>query len=984
MCSAILPSVLGLGACVNTTFDSPYYTYYFDEYVPTFTEGFGVPHSLSKNVMYIGDRENMDAMELFATYVRNPDANTWTTYFSYPPMNATLNTVLYIESVGLDVAVIVTDNVTYVQRDLHVYQFNATLGQPVFVQNLVHSACADRTFGSSVSQNIAHHRLAIGSNIVAATCTRFNSSDSIVVFWMRHYNGTWVEGTTVVDIDPSCTLSAQLHMINTGYYILVSEPDLKQVHMYKRSPYNNLELVHFTTIYGPSGSMKFGSSMTCRNHFVGQTSSILRDLCIVCDIDYNGGSGACWIYKNMDVLPVLVDNPLVQSPSIDTVAFGTSVAFVDAVGQQLIVAISDGGTYSCYLTAIGACRTVRAYEFDYMAEQMTLIGDIEDPLTGPDINFFGLAMSGSYGTYEGYLTVSAVAFTYYPYYDANNRVYVYSILDQDCCGTSGAGADNNATVDACTLIDCLTDTTSSVDTDDFNECTTDSCSSYTGDVHDPVGVTTYCTSDITCTSSNLCGEYGWCIANITNNCPEYPTECRSFCDEDYLFYPVCGIYDHAFGLACSYGECNGFGECVSTMCDIDDTCRGISCHESRARVYNSLSAYSFTLNQCLNMYGVSGNAMRLDEDILLQIDYVLDTKKVKEWVAEARSLFHRYDHSCDPSCAFWTDTMYPSLKRSYQIMFELVDALGCTDAHSLGINDLECMPHGDGELRDALRFEDLLDASSVFPDIDMNDVIVEIRLCVFRAHETNITAGMWIETEPVAKGSWDSHVVEITLNGNLTQKYPGVTYVHPDKYFDELSYATTRAFAQNKEPTAHGWNDMGDCIVTLVNSTASVLQNPSVLHPARHDRIVNTLNQPTRCAAFSTETNIIPYISTTCPLLPLSKLPVYAVAAVNVNRTAVVALPSWNGDPALNKADFSAAHGYFPSGVFINGTCFNYWSYERVEVNVSHPLFNNFHDYVVNGGSCGIGCADWYTYAPDLSKLFQDSLEINKWGDCYV
>lgn len=977
---SIIPVAYSAGSCTNTTFDSPYYLYYFEEYYPTFTEGYGVPLASEKNVFYVGDRENEDVMELFVTYIRDPDSDTWMTSYSYPPYNTTLNTVLFIATINADLAVIVTEPDTFDPRKLHVYKFNSTTNQPSFVQELTHSACIPGTFGSPVAQNIATKKLAIGSNVIACTCN-ITSTDAGVVFWMRHYNGTWVEGTTVVPIDPSSTTSAQVHMKNTGYYTLISEPGSNQVHVYKRSPYDNLEMIHATTIYGPPASITFGSYIECRRDFQNQYDVIFKDLCMICDAGYGGDYGGCHVYNNVDSFPYLIANSFVQSPTpYDTIRFGTSIAFIDTISQPLRISISDGGDYSCAYVVFGACRTIRLYEFDSTNEQLVFLGDAEDPLTGPDVNFFGLETSGSYGTYEGYLFVSAVAISYYPYYDATNRVYVYSVTDQQCCGTSGFGADNG-TVDACTLIDCLTDESIGIDSTDNNFCTIDTCLSidnanrYTGSSHLPVDVSYYsqfCYSDITCTTNSYCGEYGWCVANLPEECPEYPEECRTYCEEDYLFQPMCMVSDYSFGLACSFGECNGFGECVSTMCDgITDTCRGISCNESRKRVYNSLYAMFHTLERCIQDVDVS---------VMLTIDYVTDTKLVREWVAESISLVHQYGHECNDSCEYWTGTVYPDLKRAYQIIVELNDALGCPSSHSYGINNLECSTYDNSELWNVALFEDLLDSSSKFPDKDVNDVVVLDRRCVFRTYETNLTVGMFIENILVAKGSWDSHAVDTTIDGSLSQRYPHIQYVHPDPYLDVNFTAITRTFTGTGAPT----NEIvqsnktldGHGIIRTINNTASVLEDQTAVERVRHVRIVNTGLSSVRKPAFFTHAVITPDSVTTYPQKSLREIPVYTAVNVDGNRTAITVIPSGNDNPALNINDYSLVYDRYPSGYFVNGSCNFYWAYERVGINISHPDFSTFLNHLQNGGPCGDGCNDWYTNAPDLSKLFQYSLTV--------
>lgn len=472
-------------------------------------------------------------------------------------------------------------------------------------------------------------------------------------------------------------------------------------------------------------------------------------------------------------------------------------------------------------------------------------------------------------------------------------------------------------------------------------------------------------------------------ATPVTSCPSCDLQCRN------LNATTCEIVDNTFGTVCvfpnciGYGECNGFGHCVSVTCNVtDDTCIGVSCAQSRAYVFEALSAQLATVNAHLNMYGVSGNTLLLDMYVDIVINYMVENKTVAEWIQEALVLTHSHLYACiDNTCTTWVGVVYPDLTHAYMIYSELIAALGAFDAHSLGINDVECLP-GEGDMFGTVMNEDLIKEKDHI-DNDLNDGNPWLRYCVFRTYNTNVTVLQSGETHLAAKGSWQSHRIQLTLNGSFVQLYPQVTHVHPDALLDVPSTTTTRVYTKNRMPTATGWIDYAN-VVTLINSTAAMLEDQSVLNPTQSQRIINTgYNQP-RCEAYFTYSLVVPSGTTTYPQVPLDVPPVYMVSYVSADRVSLLALPGTGTNPAHNADDFNTSFLNTPTMIYVPTNCF-FYPFERVHVFDSHPYSMLYIPWLESGGVCPAnGCMDWYTYTPDPSKVYFYSMAINQYGPCFV
>lgn len=460
------------------------------------------------------------------------------------------------------------------------------------------------------------------------------------------------------------------------------------------------------------------------------------------------------------------------------------------------------------------------------------------------------------------------------------------------------------------------------------------------------------------------------------NCPIIDTQCRSVTNDT-----TCEILDNVFGTTCCNGECNGFGECISISCNItDDTCFGMSCAEARARVFRALSAQMAVMDMHLDMAGVNGDSTILNIPVMQIINYMYEEKTVAEWIQEVETLIHKYKGPCyNESCALWTDTMYPELSHAHAILAELIAQLGVFDAHSMHADDIHCFPDN-GFLHGLLNFEDLLGADE-FIDNDVNDVVSPFRYCSYHQYSTNKTIMHSIETHLNAKGSWFSHKVQLTLNGSFAHLYPQLTYQHPDKLLDVSSISVTRVYHGDRRPSAYGWIE-GDNVVTLLNSTAAILQDPTILNPTKSQRVINTGYSPLTCPRFYTRTIILPESDTTHPLVSLDFPPLYTISSITPNRTSVIVLPSGNSNPALNVNDFSISFLDIPTGYGLNNTCYLIPG-ERHDITSSHPNIINLISYLESGGPCPlVGCQDWY-YTPDLTKIYSLSQNIDQYGVCF-
>ncbi len=263
----------------------------------------------------------------------------------------------------------------------------------------------------------------------------------------------------------------------------------------------------------------------------------------------------------------------------------------------------------------------------------------------------------------------------------------------------------------------------------------------------------------------------------------------------------------------------------------------------------------------------------------------------------------------------------------------------------------------------------------------MNDVVAPFRYCTFKQYASEKTISHSAETHVIAKGSWFSHRVELTLNGSFTHKYPHLTYQHADFLLNVSHSITTRTYNNNRAPTAHGWIENNN-IVTLINSTASVLQDPTIVNPTQSERVINTGYGTPRCPRFYTRSTIIPSSHTIYPLVSLEIPPLYFISSSTINRTSVIALPSGNVNPALNSADFAISFLDIPTGLAFNNTCYMY-PLERRDITSSHPDNFNYITYLKTGGSCPLsGCLDWYLN-PDPAKVYSLSQSLDQFGVCF-
>lgn len=969
---------------------------YVEEYVPSIFEGFGKPSAIIGNSLLVADIENSDTMELFYHFVRDGSSDTWSQQAISPPSNSSLYEVIDIDRVGRDVVLISTDPGFNTIRMVHVYSYNDTLLDFEFRQSLTHSQCVPDSYSlTSIEQGTSLKRLAMGANIIAATCNATTNSQ-IVVFWMKHYNGTWVEGETTIDItDATSPLNnTSIFMRNDGDLFIVTDPNNNQVDVYRRSWTNNLKMEYKHTIYQPDPSnVFFGSTVRCRNVFDNQYGNIIyRDFCVICDRGFNAGEGRCWAYHNVVDFPTLISSPI-DSTSVNYNNFGgEGIAIIDPLDAPHILAISFRHDYYYpFYYSLGAGFTVELFTFNEGTSSYDPLATLTEPiLPGPDLVFFGIDMNGSYNTYESYLTVSAVSFVAYaPYYNLANRVYIYNVANTTCCGKSGSGYDVLDTLDACSHLDCLDYgyySPFNLSTEDYNYCTTDSCESATseferigGVTHEPVYNNDTIPVFNECFLQATCGDYGWPIATLNPSCPELPTECRSYCDE---YYGTCGLVDYVFGTSCSFGQCNGFGKCFSSQCDLyTNECIGRSCEESRSIVWEALSALRVNVGLCLNGYGVNGDNTLLDYYTPMTIDMVTTNKTVREWIEEARLLIDKHSGPCfDYGCDYWVSDVIPDLTYAYEVLDELVGMINCTDAHTKGIHNIECFPNDNGDQWAIATFEDLTNQNE-FPDNDVNDAVMRFRFCNFREHGTNITVFQWIDSHMVAKGSWFSHKIQMTLNGSFSASYPEITYEFPHFLMDVDRVTTTRVYSQDRAPTSSGWIEF-DNLVTLFNDTASVLQDPAVTNPLKHDRLINTGAGMVRCPRFSTETIIHPLYDTLAPVVSIGVPPIYMVASISPSRTFSVALPSGTDDPSYNKVDFENLLLGMPTGHIITDSCY-YWALESRNVLDVYPDYFDYVTHLKLGGSCGLGCSDWHANYVNTSMVFMSAVLIDVFGGCF-
>lgn len=976
---------------INSSYD------YVEEYVPSIIEGFGKPSAIIGNSLIVADIENSDTMDLFYHFIRDGSTDSWSQVSISPPENSSLYEVIEIDRVGRDVVLISTDPSFNTIRMVHVYSYNESISDFSFRQSLTHSACMTDSYGlTSLEQSTNIKRLAMGANIIAVSCNA-TMNQQVIVFWMKHFNGTWVEGETIIDItdEISPLNNTSILMRNDGDLFIVTYPNINQVDVYRRSWFNNLEMYYSHTIYQPDpANVFFGSVVRCRNVFDNQFgSSSYRDYCVICDRAFNSGAGRCWGYRNMLDSPTLINAPI-DATTIGYNNFGgEGIAIVDTLDNPHILAVSMRNDYYYYpYSILGAGFSVELFTFNEVTSSYDPLATLYEPaLPGPDVVFFGIDMNGSYNTYESYLTVSAVSFaSYVPYHNLANRVYIYNVANISCCDKSGSGYDILDTVDACVHVGCLDyysygDTPFNISTDDFNYCTTDSCDSSTseferigGVTHEPRNYTDMIPVLNECYVNTTCGEYGWPYVIANPSCPEPPTECRFYCDE---YYGTCGLVDYTFGTSCSYGQCNGFGSCFSTQCTDTDECIGLSCEESRSLVWESLAALRANVAICLNGYGVSGNNALLNYYTPMTINMVTTNKTVAEWRQEAQQLIEKHSGPCfDYGCNYWVNDVLPDLQQAYEILDELVGMINCSDAHSRGYHNIECFPNDNGDQWAIAEFEDLTNPNE-FPDNDVNDAIMRFRYCIFREHGTNFTMGHWMESHVVAKGSWFSHSVHLTLNGSFVHLYPDITYEYPHFLIDVDHVITTRVYNQNRMPTSRGWIEY-DNIVTLINDTASAIQDQSVSNPLRHDRLINTGAGTVRCPNFYTETTIEPVSDTLSPVVSLSVPPLYMALNVLPSKGISVVLPSGTSDPSYNKQDFENLLLGMPTGHIITDSCY-YWALENKNVL---DVFPDYFDYVTHlklGGSCGIGCSDWHVNYVNTSMVFMSSVLIDVFGGCY-
>lgn len=460
------------------------------------------------------------------------------------------------------------------------------------------------------------------------------------------------------------------------------------------------------------------------------------------------------------------------------------------------------------------------------------------------------------------------------------------------------------------------------------------------------------------------------------NCPPFDSQCRNVTDT-----VTCEIEDHAFGTTCCTGGCNGFGECVSLQCNItDDTCLGMPCSEARARVFRALSALQNSIDINLNDYGIGGDTSLLDYQVTLLVDYMNQTLTVSEWIQYATVLIHKNQGPCyNESCDYWVNTLYPDLLEAYNILDNLIVETELIAPHAMDIDNIHCFPDN-GFLFGLLMIEDLLEELD-FIDNDMNDVVAPFRYCTFKQYASNKTISHSNEFHVTSKGSWFSHKIELTLNGSFSHKYPNITYQHSDHLLNVSHSITTRVYDNTRIPTGYGWFENSN-IVTLINSTGSVLQDPTITNPTLSQRIINTGYGSPRCPRFYTRSIIIPDAYTTHPLVPLDTPPLYIISHSTLNRTSVIALPSGNTNPAYNSADFTISFLDVPTGFVLNNTCFLV-SYERRDITGSYPSSINYITYLKNGGTCNIiGCQDWYLN-PDLSKVYSLSQSLDQYGVCF-
>lgn len=462
-------------------------------------------------------------------------------------------------------------------------------------------------------------------------------------------------------------------------------------------------------------------------------------------------------------------------------------------------------------------------------------------------------------------------------------------------------------------------------------------------------------------------------------CASFDSECRMIYDPY-----TCEVTDAVFGAPCTLGECNGFGNCFSTTCNItDDTCIGVSCAGSRALVFEAIAAQWATVDKQLNAYGVNGNTSLLDTVVGTVINYVYEVKTVKEWIQEATILIHRHTGPCfDDLCSTWLADILPDLSHAYMIFTELLANLSLPEAHDIGINDIECLP-GDGNFFGTVVIEDLIKINDHI-DNDMNDANPAMQVCVFRTFNTNQTVLSSVETDLVTKGSWFSHRLELSLNGSFAHLYPQITHVHSDKLLNVGSDSVTRVYLQNRMPSSEGWQESAN-IVTLINDTALVLEDQSIIgEHTQSERVINTGYTSARCPAYFTRTVITPSSSTIHPLVELGVPPVYLVSVVNSNRISSLALPdTGTTNPAFNAVDFSISVFNIPTMMYVPTRCF-YHAYERVNITLSHPYSVTYTNWLKSGGVCATsGCMDWYQYTPDPSKLCLYSLNIDQYGICF-
>lgn len=971
---------------------------YVEEYIPSVIEGFGKPSSIIGNSLLVADIENSDSMDLFYHFVRDGSTDNWSLQSIATPSNSSLYEVIEIDRVGRDVVLISTDPGFNTIRMVHVYSYNDSISDFSFRQSLTHSQCIADSYGLTytVGQATSLKRLAMGSNIIATTCNA-TMDQQIVVFWMKHFSGTWVEGETVIDItDANNPLNnTSIFMRNDGDLFLVTDPSNNQVDVYRRSWVSNLQMTYSYTIYQPDpANVLFGSTVTCRHVFDDQYDySGHRDYCVICDRAFNSGLGRCWGYRNMLDFPTPISLPIDSVSSVYNNFGGEGLAIVDPIGFPHILAVSfRNDTYYPYYYSLGAGFTVELFVFDSFSNSYNYLATLKEPsLPGPDLVFFGIDMKGSYNTHEHYLTVSAVSsVSNSSYYNLLNRVFIYNVANDSCCDKSGLGYDVMDTVNACEHLPCLEyglHSPANLSRDDFNYCTLDSCEPTTseferigGVTHEPIDYNYSIPNPNECFQSTSCGDYGWPQGELNPSCPDPPTECRIFCDE---YYGMCGLVDYVFGTGCSYGQCNGFGECFSTQCDYyTDECIGLSCEESRSLVFDALSALMANVDFCLNTRGLSGDATLLNLSVPMTIEMATENNTVSEWIQEANILIHKHSGPCfDYGCNYWTNTVVPDLNRAYEILDELVGMVNCSDAHTNGIHNIECLPVDNGDMWATLKLEDLTNQNE-FPDNDINDAVGRFRFCNFREFDTNITVFQWMETHLVAKGSWFTHKIQLTLNGSFSFIYPEIDYEYPYVLMDVDHLISTRVYSRDRSPTSRGWIE-DDFIVTMINDTASVLQDTSIVNPLRHDKIVNTGLSTTRCPRFFTRSLIIPSSSTIYPVVSINVPPIYIVLSITPSRTTSIALPSGTTDVAFNKDDFEILLLGMPTGHVIHDSCI-YWSLESKN---ALDVYSGYFDYVTHlklGGVCDVGgCSDWYYNYVNSSMIFTPSTIVDTFGVCY-